>query len=303
VVLFYLANLVAAAIIVLPLAALLGWRLAHSFESDRLFTNLDPAWVAETIYQVGRTPAVGVVATAALVGVLLLVLNTFLAGGALAVFHREDDTFFGASARFFPRLLRLLVISLFFYGLVVALNLGLAAAIARARENSMEARPWVILGWIRWLLVLFLFGGVNILFDYAKVFCVVDGYRSTLRATAKAIGFVSRHARQVLAISWICAAIALLLLATYHALTEVVRQSSTVMVLVVFAIRQVYTLARIYTRLWTWSSEVGYFEHAAYLSRVIPPIEAEPAPPPDEPDQTLSSTMVAPEPPSLGVAG
>lgn len=39
---FYLVNLIAAAIVVVPAAAFVGGRLGRSLESDRLFRNFDP---------------------------------------------------------------------------------------------------------------------------------------------------------------------------------------------------------------------------------------------------------------------
>jgi hypothetical protein len=276
-VLFYLVNLAAAAVVALPFAILLGGRLAHSLESARLFSNFDPAFVTEMMYRYSAMPWTAISTAGAAVGALFVILGTFMAGGAIAVFHREDDTFFGASARFFPRLIRLLLISLLFYGVVVALGGGLAALIGRARENSMVAGPWVILNWIRMLIVLVLFGIVNMVFDYAKVECVACETRSALRATGRAVRFVVTNPGLTFGVYWTCTLIAALLFAAYHGITELTGQDSATMVISVFVFRQLYVLVRIWVRLWTWSSEVRVY--------------------------TFNSTIVAPEPPSLAVAG
>lgn len=280
--LFYAANLAAALVLALPVAVALRDQLGHSMESGRLFANIDAGWVSEMLYQHGALPGAAFGATAAVVAVLFLVLNTFLSGGAIAVFAREEDTFFGACARFFPRLLRLLLIGLVCYGLVLAVNNGIVAATGRLRENSMEARPWVIVGWARLLLILFLFGTVNMVFDYAKIACVVDNRRSALKSVWAAFGFVWANLRSALAIYWMCSLIGFSFLLAYHGFSELIGQGSAAGVVLLFFVRQAYVLGRMWTRLWTWSAETGFYIVSA---------------------QTFSSTIVAPEPPSPAAAG
>jgi hypothetical protein len=277
VVLFYLVNVAAAAVVALPMAILLGGRLIHSLESDRLFSNFDPAFVMEMTYRYSAMPWTAIGTAGAAVAVLYVILGTFLAGGAIAVFHRDDETFFGASARYFPRLFRLLLISLLFYGVGLATGGGLAALIGRARENSMVAGPWVVLNWIRMLIVAVLFGTVNMIFDFAKIECVACGARSALRATGRAVRFAVRNPGLTFGVYWTCTLMGALLFAAYHGVTELTGQDSAAMVISVFVLRQLYVLARVWIRLWTWSSEVRVY--------------------------TFSSTIVAPEPPSLAVAG
>jgi hypothetical protein len=282
IVLLYLCNLAAALVLALPVGAAISKQLANSLESDRLFTNLDPGWISEMVLQHGTAPftAFGIVVAA--VSVLFLVLNTFLSGGAIAVFHNERDTFFGACARFFPRLLRLLLVALVCYGLVLAVNAILASSIARFRENSMEARPWILLGWARTLLTLFLLGTVNLIFDYSKIICVVENKRSALKSAIRGYLFVFSRLGKTFSIYWICSLIGLLFLLAYHGFSELIGQNTAAAIILLFFIRQAYMAMRMWVRLWTWASEVAYYE----ASR-----------------QTLSSTIVAPEPPSLAVAG
>jgi hypothetical protein len=274
--LFYVVNLLAAVVVVAPVVLLIAGSLGHSLESDRLLLNLDPSWIVETLYHFQFWPLNSTAVAFALVGLAFLLLNTFLAGGVLAVFHREQDALFSACARYFGRLLRLMLISLILYGLVAMLSNGAAKAIDHARESSMEAKPWIILGWIRLASATFLFGMVNMIFDYAKIILVVGERRSALRAALRAIGFVARHPLRTFAVYWVCAAAAFLLLLVYHGLTEALGQTSSITVVLVLVIRQCYTLARVWMRLWTWSSELHLY--------------------------AFNSTIVAPVPPSLAVA-
>jgi hypothetical protein len=277
VVFFYLVNLVAAFLAVAPAIALIHGRLAHSFENDRLFPNFDVAWMIETLAHFRWWPLAGIGTVAAIVAVLYLILNAFLAGGALAVCHHEDAPFFSSCAKYFLRLLRLLLISALCYGAVLVLNRGMAAAVTRLREGSMVESTWTILGWFRLLLVAFLLGVVNMIFDYGKIVCVADNRRSAFRATLAALRFASRFPGRTLAVYWTCAGFGLLFLLAYHGITEAAGQGSRSTVLLVLVLRQALMLVRMWLRLWTWSSELHVY--------------------------TFNSTIVAPEPPSLAAAG
>jgi hypothetical protein len=275
--LFYLLNLTVAAIVAAPLAVFLARDLSHSLESARMFSNIDLAWVAEAFYNFKGFSATDIGVVGVALGVVFLLVNTFLAGGALALFRHEQDAFFSSCARYFPRLFRLALVSIFFYGIVLALNGGIGRLISLARETSMEARPWTILHWLQIVVILFLMGVVNMIFDYAKILCVAGNARSALRATSGAIRFVFSNRGRTLAVYWICSANALALFLAYHGLSELAGQESIAMVVLVLALRQAYVMFRIWVRLWTWSSELHVY--------------------------TFNSTIVAPEPPSLAVAG
>ncbi len=274
--LFYFVNLVAAFLVAAPIAMLIGTSLGHSLESDRLFLNMDPSWIMETLYQFRFWPATSASLSLGLAAILFLVVNTFLAGGTLALYYREHDAFFSASARYFGRMFRLMLISLLFYGLVFMAANAATKAITYVRESSMQAKLWILLGWGRLAVELFLLGVVNMIFDYAKISIVTDGTRSPLRAVVNGWRFAANRKTPTLAVYWVCAAAGFLALLVYHGMTELIQQQSAAAIIAVLILRQAYTITRILIRLWTWSSELGFY--------------------------TFNSTMVAPEPPSLGVA-
>ena len=276
VVLFYLVNLIASLVVVAPAALLIGQRLSHSFENDRLYSNVDIAWVIETLYHFQWWPPQGIAITLASVGLLYFVLNTFLAGGALAVLHRDTEPFFSSCARHFFPLLRLMFVSLIFYGVVWGLSDAVSKAIARAREMSMEAHLWIIADWIQLSIVFLLLGIVNMIFDYGKIVCVATGQRGAIRATFAALRFVAGNSGRTLSVYWICSITGLGFLLAYYGMTQAAAQNSPFIIALVFLLRQLYTLTRMWVRLWTWSSELQLY--------------------------TFNSTIVAPVPPSLGVA-
>lgn len=271
-VLFYLANLAMAALVAAPLAVLISRDLSRSLEGARIFANLDAAWIAEFAFNHRGVPATDTAVLGLAAGFAFLLLNTFLAGGAIALYRREDDAFFSACARYFPRLFRLLLISAFFYGVVIALAGTGGRLSGRLAENSMEARPWVILSWVRAAVALFLAGGVNMVFDYAKIACITGEMRSAWRASMAGLRFVATNIGRTLAIYWICGAVAIAMLIAYHGLSEFASQETMPRVILVLALRQAYVLFRMWVRQWTWSSEL----HAFWVA----PAEPVPVPPP-----------------------
>ncbi len=258
---YYACNLVAAAIVIAPVALILTTLLGHSLESGRLFTNFDPEWLIETGLQFNFTPAAGLLPIALSVAFLYLLANTFLAGGAIALLHRRGESFFASCARYFPRFFRIFLISILFYGVAFAIVRGLMTAESRWSEQSMREAPEDMMQWGIHALMLLLFFGVNMIFDYAKIVCVVED-RKALKSTWRALGFAVRNFRSAYGLFLFTAACGLAFLAAYHGLSGWIGQDSRVAVIAVFLIRQLYVLARFWIRLWTWGSELALYDGA-----------------------------------------
>jgi hypothetical protein len=255
---YYVVNLLAAAVVIAPFAMTLSAVLGQSLESERLFGNLDADWVLETLLQFHTTPAIGLLQSAVLVGALYLLVNTFLAGGAIAVFIRPDESFFASCARYFPRFFRIFLISGLFYGVAFGIVRALSAARSRFFEDSMRAAPEDIATWCIDFIGLLLLFAVNMTFDYAKIVCVVED-RKALRSTLRGIRFALRHFGSTYALFVITAAVGIAILAVYHVLSEWLGQGSAAAVVAVLILRQVYIIARFWVRLWTWTSELALF--------------------------------------------
>jgi hypothetical protein len=255
---YYAVNLLAAAVVIAPIAMILSTVLGQSLESERLFVNFDADWMMETLLQFHTTPTIGLLAAAVLLGILYLLTNTFLAGGAIASLERRGESFFAACARYFPRFFRIFLISLLFYGVVFGILRGLSAARSRLFEDSMRAAPEDIATWCIQFIGLLLLFAVNMTFDYAKIVCVVDD-RKALRSTLRAVRFSVRHFGATYALFLIAAAVGIALLAIYHLISEWIGQGSVAAVIAVFILRQIYIIARFWVRLWTWGSELALF--------------------------------------------
>lgn len=134
----------------------------------------------------------------------------------------------------------------------------------------MAAGPFIVAGWIRMAVVFFLISTVNMIFDYAKVICVADGKHSAFRSTFGAFRFVAAHPGRTTAVYWTTVGVGLLFLLAYHGITEAAGQGSIAMVALVFVVRQAYVVARMWVRLWTWSSEMHVYAFGAAIAAPEP---------------------------------
>lgn len=267
---FYICNLIFALIAILPIAIMISGVLGHSLESDRQFVTFGPDWVVAFLKNYDYAPASMTSVLLVALAILYMLWSTFLDGGAIAIFVKEQDAFFSACARFFPRLFRLFLISLVFYAIVLAIDGALAGAQRSAFKNSMVEYPSDIVSWVRTAVIFFLLALVNMIFDYGKIIAIADDRRSAFGSTRRAIGFVRAHFGRTLAIYWLCMLIGFVLLVICHFAAESMAQQSVVTVLLVFLVRQVYMILRMWVRLLTWSSEAQFYKDNLSVRAVLP---------------------------------
>lgn len=156
-------------------------------------------------------------------GVLYLVVQTFLAGGLLGVLRTPSAGWtvrglLHGSGFYFGRLSRLLVLTLLADGVVFALHAPLARfAEARAREAVSESTALVwLFGHHALLLVALL--AVHLLAGYAKTIVVVEERSSAVLAMLSAAGFCVRNLGRALLHFGLVLAAGVALLALWTAL-------------------------------------------------------------------------------------
>lgn len=228
-------NLGLAAVLAVPLAGALEEGLAHRDAAQNMLTGFDYGWwSAWSERQTGAAgdfgpeilgagfvfrnlelllggqlparlfapaPASGparVDGVILAVGVLYLVVQTFLAGGLLGVLRTPAAGWtvrglMHGSGFYAGRMFRLLVLTLLVDGLVFALHAPLARfAVSRAREAVSENAALVWLFGHHALLLLALLA-VHLLAGYAKAIVVVEERSSALLALLSALGFCGRN--------------------------------------------------------------------------------------------------------------
>lgn len=187
-------------------------------------------------------------------GLLYLLLQTFLTGGVLSVLRRPEGGwkmrgFLHACGFYFGRLFRLALATLALYGVVFALNAPFARwADFQGRDALSEtgALYWA-LG--RRALLLAVLGGVFVLSSYAKAIIVLEERASALLALASAAGFAARRFLSVAGHALLVGLAALLLLRLWGAADAAWITTGYKTQLVSFALMQLFMFARIGLRL------------------------------------------------------
>ena len=215
--------------------------------------------------------------TLALAGYLLA--WTFVSAGIFDRYARQRPTrafgFFGASAVFFGRFLRLAIMAgLVHWALFSRVHTWLLDDGYRwlTRDIAVERNAFL------WRVALYvLFGAcliaVNIVFDYARIRLVVEDRRSVFGALRAATTFLGRHPAAAFGLYFLNALAFLVLIAVWSLAAPGVTGAGGVM-WVAFIAAQFYVLARIVLKLQFIASQTALFQaslaHARYTAAPAP---------------------------------
>ena len=220
-----------------------------------VFDNLE-SWFSGELFLDWRTVAFG--AAYALVWLFLL-------GGALDRFARRERQlvlapYMAASARFYPRLLRLTVVSGLLYFAIYRLARWLFPWIERLTRDVTVERH-VLLAYLGGALVIVaLLGLVNLVFGYAKIAVVYEGRRSSLGALVRAARFVARRPGKALGLYLALALLAVALIGLYALLAPGAGQSTVLTITLAFLAGQLFLVARLALRLTFFSAQTRLYE-------------------------------------------
>lgn len=263
--LLWVFHLAVAATIAIPLATLASDNVARSVWASSLARQLDFAWIAEAMEHWNGLPMITTGYAIAAAAVLILLSNTFFAGGALTVLADESQPytprrFYEGCGRYFWRLFRLFLVSLICYALVLAAS-GILNKIAnKIWGDGMVAAPLVHFSYFRFVLACSLLALVNMVFDYAKIRMVRENRRSAFGAAVWAWKFVYRNFNLASRLFLALLGLGVLFALVYWAIRAVLPESAVGWLLLVFLFQQAFVLARIGLRLMFWSTQTFVYD-------------------------------------------
>jgi hypothetical protein len=194
-------------------------------------------------------------------GVLYLLVQTFLTGGLLGVFRAPSGgwtfrSLVHGSGFYLGRLLRVSVLALGLAGIVFLLNAPLARWVDEMAREAVSERTALTLTFGRHVLLLFALAGVHMIASFARVIVVREERKSAVLAVVSSLGFCGRNLLAVVGQYVTVVVIGLLLLAVWSALYErqvVLGWRSQLVALVLF---QGFVLGRIALRLGLLASQL-----------------------------------------------
>ncbi len=257
------ANLAVAALAALPIYRGIMNSTAHSLMSGELLFGFSPDWLTD--FSFNAQGSLDRYARWILTfGLLSIPLNSILAGGVLAQFRSAGMSFSPGefvrdTGRFAWRLIRLMLIGLFFYWVVFRLfNQGLGNLIGKWTRDWLDDRPvfWVRLG--DDLLVLAGIGFVNLVMDFARIKLVLDDRRSAAEAFLAGLGFSLGRFRRAVAVFAFPALCGIALLGVYRLAVPWRLIHEPLAVALLFISQQIVMFGRYWFRVAAWASEWSY---------------------------------------------
>jgi hypothetical protein len=263
VLIFFLSNLLLALLMILPVFGLVNGSLSQSLFGRRLTSRFEVFWLEDFIYQHGD--ALASLLPLWLAGaVLYLLIQLFLTGGALGVFSAGEPLimrkFWSRTYNHFSILLRLLLFSLPFYGLVLVVYVVVSSSLTDdMTRTSASEKPIVLINWSLYAVLFFILSLVNVGFDYAKVKAVADRRGGAVRESWSALKFVMRNKRKSLGLYYtvLLLQVIVALLGVY--VVGLLPQPSLLLVALVFVVQELFVLLRIAVKLVSYSSETALY--------------------------------------------
>jgi hypothetical protein len=263
-VLLWVINIAFAVVLTAPILMMLSSTLDYSAIGDRLLSSFDYQWYIEFEAKhhdaLLKFPSVMVV-----VGIIYSVIQTFLAGGLLAVFNSTEkksmfiDFFYGCVAYFF-RFFKVLLVALSCYFCLYVLNEWLVSIIDSSTRNVESEQVVIGLHMVRNALLIVSFNVINLVFDYTKVKIVVDNTHKTLLNIWDTVKFVGAHFGNTFGLYLVISIAGWTLLILYFLVEGTLVPNSFVKIFLVFLLEQIYIIAKIWIRMVFYGSQLVLYK-------------------------------------------
>jgi uncharacterized membrane protein len=204
------------------------------------------------------------------IAILFFIISIFLTGGILHIVSDKSypftmERFFSGSLKYFPRLLKLSIYMLVVYVLVTAiifLIVSLITAASLTGTGSEKNLFFIVFpGLCFWLLVMIFF---LIIADYTRFSIVRNDSRYVFMTIFRSMKFVSRKFPFTYCLYLMLLVAPVVLIYIYTLLPNVIGMTSAITILVMFIIQQLFIWAKVFTRVWTFTSQFDYYLARAF---------------------------------------
>jgi hypothetical protein len=272
----FVVNLALAALAGLPIYRGVVRFTGHSLIGQELLRGFSTDWLTD--FRLNSPGSLeryaGVIAY---VGLLSILVNAVLAGGALARFRdpalpQRLGDFARAAGRYAWRMVRLMILGLIGYWIVFRLlNQGLSDIVTKWTREAMDDRPVFVARLLVGILTVAGLISVNLVMDYARVKLVLEDETSAAVAFLGSLGFSLRRLRKALTVYAIPSLLGIALLVFYRlvlpwglinaSLAETAgrRYREPLVLALLFIGQQVIMFGRYWFRVATWGGEWSYY--------------------------------------------
>jgi hypothetical protein len=204
-----------------------------------------------------------------LLSLVYICVNSFLAGGFIAVYSKEYPfsftEFLTEGARYFGKFFRITLIALLVYFVFFNVIVDwINSSIARwTQAEASETVPYTYY-MIRNVVVLFFFSFLSMIFDYARVRMVVDDRVSSLAASAAGSKFAVTNHHSTYGLYLLLCLIGFVFVALYAMIERIIPQDSYWPLLILFVIQQCYMLARFWLKAGFYACQTKLYQTISF---------------------------------------
>ncbi|MBM4171789.1 MAG: hypothetical protein FJ214_07985 [Ignavibacteria bacterium] len=261
--LLWIFNAASAIVLTLPFYEMLSSNLGRSLISDQLSFQFDYMWYVQirNLYNIhfAQLPLsiIGVVA-------IYTILQTFFLGGLIAIFHTPEKNhivdFFYGGVKYFYRFVKVLFFSLLFYVVAFKFNDYSGDLIRLLFYNSENIKLEFVLLALRYTLLVFFIGVINIITDYSKVSLAINDRTAILKEIYSAILFIKNNFLKVFITFLIVAIIGALGVIIYNVVGRFIPRTPYYLLVIAFILQQMLIIFRLLVRMLFCATEVHLFK-------------------------------------------
>jgi hypothetical protein len=198
-------------------------------------------------------------------GILYLLLHAFLSGGILSVFAQghipfRTGHFLQGSARFFPRFLGILLISLIFFVFGVGqLSSWLRSLVNKAAAGAASEIMPFYLHLLVSIGILFVLLFLQMWFDYTRIKAVLEDNQNIFASLLSALGFVFRNPGSTLGLFYLIFLSNILVTLFYLAFLSIFPDTGFLGILTAFLVQQLFIFAVIWVRCWLYAAQMKLY--------------------------------------------
>ncbi len=285
-----LLNLMVALLLSAPVYSLLESEMSDRPEAWRTLERFDAQWYGEFVYRYPELeetfkPVLGPLAALvadsppqrlsetfegwslvwfALAALVYLAANAFFNAGAIGALARREpfswQRFWADGGRFGFQLFKLMLLFLPLYLLLLGVNQALWRGAEWLVQSAASERTVIAVYWLRLAVVLALFCFINMASDYAKIKAVVEQSGTAVGETRGGFGFVLANLKPAALLYLLVALIGAGFFLLYLLIEARLPQNSALLIMLVFLLRQALILARAWTRILFFSSQLRFYQ-------------------------------------------
>lgn len=199
------------------------------------------------------------------VAFLFIFISMLLTGGILHIFSDKSfpftiERFFSGCTRYFFRFFKLsmyMLVPSILISTIIFLIIFLVSAGSYSNIGSEKSIFYIVfIGLCFWLLVMIYFVMIA---DYARFYLVKYDSSKVLRSLWESVKFVSRNIIFTYGLYLFLLVVPVVLIYIFSLLSNIIGMSSGLTIFVMFILQQIFIWSRVYTRVWTFASQMDYY--------------------------------------------